>query len=57
MVRAPRWLSVAVIAVVAAACGSRAASVPAGTERAKPGVEVTLYRDHAVVGHRLEVTV
>lgn len=39
------------------ACGARGGGVPSGTSRAKEGVEITLYRDHAVVAHRLVVTI
>lgn len=46
-----------VLAILVVACGPRGTTVPSGTARAKPGIEITLYRDHAVVGHRIEVKV
>lgn len=47
----------AVSLLMMVACGARGASAPSNGERAREGVEITLYRDHAVVAHRLEVEV
>ncbi|MEO8701448.1 MAG: hypothetical protein ABI867_15485 [Kofleriaceae bacterium] len=46
---------VALVALVA--CSGRPPHPPPSSRIAGPGVEVTLYRDHAVVAHRVEVVV
>jgi hypothetical protein len=38
------------------ACGATGARMPSGTAQ-KEGIEITLYRDHAVVAHRLDVVI
>jgi len=43
--------------VLTVACGSRTAPGPSSRGPHKPGVEITLYRDHAVIAHRLEVEI
>lgn len=43
-----------VVLIACAACGPHSA---ASSAHPKPGVEITLYRDHAVVAHRLDVVI
>jgi hypothetical protein len=53
-----RALVIAICAIGAIACGRKPAQqVPTSSGRGAPGLHVTLYRDHAVVAHRLEVVI
>lgn len=42
------------VLIACVACGPRSAAPAA---RTKPGIEITLYRDHAVVAHRLDIVI
>ena len=42
---------------VIAACGSHPRHAPSGTAHDKTAVEVSLYRDHAVISHRIQVAI
>ena len=45
------------VLLLLASCGLLQGGKPSNRDRPKPGVEITLYRDHAVVAHRLDVTI
>ncbi len=51
----PIWQVASLLILVA--CGPLGSSSPSNRARPKPGVEITLYRDHAVVAHRIDVVI